>query len=134
MVVDESELKRFIDVIRSDSSNRGGAEPSLRHLHICEMTMFLHKVLQTQKLGAGSASKRGNVPNKYNFSRQVALMPPPQPGFFSYSDDTYSLEGINAGQSLSRRRPRASASSSAQQQHQLNSQQRGGHQLLPQHQ
>lgn len=76
----------------------------------------------------------GTCQTKHNLSRQVALMPPPQPGFFSYSDDTYSLEGIHAGQNLSRRRPRASASSSAQQQHQLNSQQRGGHQLLPQHQ
>jgi hypothetical protein len=81
--------------------------------------------------------RRGKVPNKHTFN-WLALMPPPQPGFFAYSDDPYSLDNINAGQSLSRRRPRASASSSAQQQHQQfqmsATQQRGGHQLLGQHQ
>lgn len=87
--------------------------------------------------GAGEPLRGvGTCQTKHTLFTVPPFMPPPQPGFFSYADDVYSLDTIHSGQNLSRRRPRASASSSTQQHQpfQLSAQQRSGHQLLAQHQ
>lgn len=88
------------------------------------------------------------IPNKHPFSPYPSAMPPPQPGYFAYTDDPYSLDNLpqNPGPSTSRRKGRASASAAIQQQQQQQQQfligsqqqqpqqqQRGNH-ILPPHQ